>query len=403
MSDSWAWRPLGELFEIGAGKTMSAAARAGGSKIPFLRTSNVFWDRLELSTVDEMTIPPHELPHKLLEPGDLLVCEGGDIGRAAIWAGEIVPMSFQNHLHRLRPKAEDVEPRFYVFFLQSAFTQQGIFQGAGNKTTIPNLSSGRLAALEVPHPSLDDQEAVVSVLGAVRESMTVHDESVALATELKQSVMTEIFTNGLFGEEPKETAIGPVPTTWTVGPVGDFARFQRGFDITKKQQVESGTVPVVSSGGIRSFHNVSAAKGPGVVIGRKGSIGSVHYVDEDYWPHDTTLWCSDFRGNLPKFIFYRMQLLDMKRLDSGATNPALNRNFLHAEAISWPDKEEQARIVEVIESIDQKIELHKKRRAVLEDLFGSLLLKLMTGDLSIADLELTAFKTERTELEEIPA
>ena len=157
MNEAWTWRPLGEMFEIGAGKTMSAAARNGPDKTPFLRTSNVLWDEIDLSSVDEMAIPDHQLPAKLLRRGDLLVCEGGEIGRAAIWNGEVETMSFQNHLHRLRPIVEEVEPRFYVYFLQSAFTQLGIFEGAGNKTTIPNLSRSRLAGLEVPQPRIDEQ------------------------------------------------------------------------------------------------------------------------------------------------------------------------------------------------------------------------------------------------------
>src|SRR5437764_79403 len=122
MNGTWPLRRLGELFEIGAGKTMSAAARNGDQKVPFLRTSNVLWDEIDLTTVEAMTIPAHELQAKLLRPGDLLVCEGGEIGRAAIWNGEAEFMSFQNHLHRLRPLTDDVEPRFYVYFLQSAFT-----------------------------------------------------------------------------------------------------------------------------------------------------------------------------------------------------------------------------------------------------------------------------------------
>ena len=150
MNEAWTWRPLGGLFEIGAGKTMSAAARNGPNKTPFLRTSNVLWDEIDLSSVDEMSIPDHELPVKLLRRGDLLVCEGGEIGRASIWDGQVETMSFQNHLHRLRPIDPNVEPHFYVFFLQSAFTQLGIFEGAGNKTTIPNLSRSRLAGLDVP-------------------------------------------------------------------------------------------------------------------------------------------------------------------------------------------------------------------------------------------------------------
>lgn len=389
MSEEWAWRPLGQLFHIGAGKTMSAAARAGVNKVPFLRTSNVLWDRLDLSAVDKMAIPPHELPDKLVERGDLLVCEGGEIGRAAIWDGSIEPMAFQNHLHRLRPKQDDVDPRFYVYFLQSAFTQLGIFEGAGNRTTIPNLSSGRLAALDVPHPPLLVQQAVVAVLAAVRDAITVNDKAVRAAIELKQAVMADVLVRGLGSQEMRDTEIGPVPATWAVGVVGDFAEFQRGFDITKKEQVTSGPIPVVSSGGVKSFHNVAAVAGPGVVIGRKGSIGSVHYVATDFWPHDTTLWCKDFHGNDPKFVYYRLQTVEMKRLDSGATNPALNRNFLHEEPLSWPDVDEQKEIVDVIEAVDEKIQLHERRRDSLDELFRSLLYKLMTGEVSTDDIVLS--------------
>ncbi len=82
---------------------MSAAARAGAQKVPFLRTSNVFWDEIDITTVDEMSMSEDELAGKSLLPGDLLVCEGGEIGRAAVWEGQVDVMSFQNHLHRLRP------------------------------------------------------------------------------------------------------------------------------------------------------------------------------------------------------------------------------------------------------------------------------------------------------------
>ena len=194
MNDAWPWRPLGELFEIGAGKTMSAAARNGPDKIPFLRTSNVLWDEIDLSSVDEMSIPQHELPDKLLRPGDLLVCEGGEIGRAAIWNGEVGTMSFQNHLHRLRP-IEDVEPRFYVYFLQSAFTQLGIFEGAGNKTTIPNLSRSRLAALKVPQPPKREQQAIVQALAQVRKAVGFHRRKAALLEELFRSLLRILMTS----------------------------------------------------------------------------------------------------------------------------------------------------------------------------------------------------------------
>ena len=367
---------------------MSAVARDGANKTPFLRTSNVFWDEIDISVVDEMAIPPHELAGKLVQPGDLLVCEGGDIGRSAIWNGEVDTMSFQNHLHRLRPIAEDVEPRFYVYFLQCAFTQLGIFEGAGNKTTIPNLSRNRLADLEVPQPAIGEQRAITQALAWVRSAMKTHDRSNAIAQELKRTTMRELFSRGTRSEARNETEIGLVPESWKIGKLGQFASFQRGFDITKSDQSD-GQIPVVSSGGIRSYHNEAGAKGPGVVIGRKGSIGTLHYIETDYWPHDTTLWCTDFHGNIPKFVFCRLHVLDLKKLDSGAANPALNRNFLHDEMISWPGVGEQREIVEILDAIDRKIALHQRKRAVLEDLFKALLHKLMTGEIRVADLDLS--------------
>ena len=216
MNGSWTWRPIGELFEIGAGKTMSAAARNGTNKTPFLRTSNVLWDEINLASVDEMSMLEREIPAKLLSNGDLLVCEGGEIGRAAVWNGEIETMSFQNHLHRLRPIVKDLEPRFYVFFLQSAFTQLGIFEGAGNKTTIPNLSRGRLAELRVPQPSLNEQQSISKLLGRVRDAIRVQKRSISIALELKRATMHTLFTRGLRGESQKETEIGPVPESWGV-------------------------------------------------------------------------------------------------------------------------------------------------------------------------------------------
>src|SRR5437868_6581370 len=125
-NERWEWCSVDSLFEISAGKTMSPAARNGENRTPFLRTSNVLWDQIDLTELDTMEIPAAELAQKSLKQGDLLVCEGGEIGRAAIWSGQLKEVSYQNHLHRLRPIVHDVEPRFYVYFLQSAFTQLGL-------------------------------------------------------------------------------------------------------------------------------------------------------------------------------------------------------------------------------------------------------------------------------------
>lgn len=107
---------------------------------------------------------------------------------------------------------------------------------------------------------------------------------------------------------------GLVTKHWTKGKLQDLVFFQRGFDITKAQQTE-GSIPVISSSGVTSYHNEARAAGPGVVIGRKGTLGSVHYSETDYWPHDTTLWSKDLRGSNPRFVYFYLHTINFKRFD----------------------------------------------------------------------------------------
>ena len=393
MNDVWTWRPLGELFEIGAGKTMSAAARNGANKTPFLRTSNVLWDQIDLSSVDEMSIPGHELPAKLLRRGDLLVCEGGEIGRAAIWNGEVETMSFQNHLHRLRPIVEEVEPRFYVYFLQSAFTQLGIFEGAGNNTTIPNLSRSRLAGLEVPQPEIDEQQAIVTVLARVRKAIKTHEQNVLLARDLKRAAMQTLFTRGLRGEPQKETEIGPVPESWETPCVADAVRpyrFDRAIQVPKSAYADTGRWPIIDQGQefftgyVDDEARVIRPESPIIIFGDHTRI--FKFVDFEFaLGADGTKPLLAEDGFNPKYLYHALSNLDVP-------TRGYNRHYtvLSQMLIGKPDPDEQREIVAILDAIDRKIDLHRKKRAVLDDLFKALLHKLMTGEICIADLDLSA-------------
>jgi type I restriction enzyme S subunit len=147
----------------------------------------------------------------------------------------------------------------------------------------------------------------------------------------------------------------------------DIAVFQRGFDITVKEQQE-GIVPVISSGGISSHHNEFKVRGPGVVIGRKGTLGTVHYSESDFWPHDTTLWVKDFRGNDPKFVYYFLKTLGLERFDAGASNPTLNRNHIHKLKVKLPNFKVRSKIASILSAYDELIENNTQRIALLEQM-----------------------------------
>ncbi len=156
------------------------------------------------------------------------------------------------------------------------------------------------------------------------------------------------------------------PQSWSHRKLSDLVFFQRGFDITQAEQ-KPGDIPVISSSGVSSHHSAFKAEGPGVVIGRKGTLGKVHFVDENYWPHDTTLWSKDLKGNNPRFVYYFLQTLDFKRFDVGSSNPTLNRNHIHDLDVAIPPLPEQNRIAEYLCAYDDLIENNRRRMALLEE------------------------------------
>lgn len=153
---------------------------------------------------------------------------------------------------------------------------------------------------------------------------------------------------------------------WSKSTLGELAFFQRGFDITKKEQ-KDGPYPVVSSSGIQSFHSKATVEGPGVVIGRKGTLGTVFYIEDDFWAHDTTLWVKDFQGNNPKFVYYFLKTLGLENFDSGGANPTLNRNHIHGIEILKPSLSTQQRIANILSNYDRLIDNNTRRITLLEE------------------------------------
>lgn len=149
--------------------------------------------------------------------------------------------------------------------------------------------------------------------------------------------------------------------------IKDLLTLQRGFDITKKEQLE-GPYPVVSSSGITSFHSEFMVKGPGVVIGRKGSLGTAFYIKSNFWPHDTTLWVKDFKGNDPYYIYCLLQSLHLEKLDSGSANPTLNRNYVHEVEVFKVGAQQQKNIRKIAFAIDQMINTNLQICSELESM-----------------------------------
>jgi type I restriction enzyme, S subunit len=145
----------------------------------------------------------------------------------------------------------------------------------------------------------------------------------------------------------------------------DMLTLQRGFDLPEPRR-EEGSVPVLASTGIVGFHSEKRVDGPGVVIGRSGSIGGGQYIADDFWPLNTTLWVKDFKGHNARFVYYLLRTIDFTVFNAGAGVPTLNRNHLESLLVPVFDPRAEARIADILSAYDDLIENNRRRMALLE-------------------------------------
>ena len=154
--------------------------------------------------------------------------------------------------------------------------------------------------------------------------------------------------------------------SWEIKKFIDFIVLQRGHDLTK-EQIRPGIFPVVTSTSIMGYHNAFKAEGPGVITGRSGTIGEVQYVEDNYWPHNTSLYVKDFKGNHPRFVYYFMKNFGTGRAKSGSAVPTLNRNSLSGIDVCIPEIGKQRKISDILTAYDDLIENNQKQIKLLEE------------------------------------
>ena len=152
---------------------------------------------------------------------------------------------------------------------------------------------------------------------------------------------------------------------WSSGRLGDFIELKRGYDLPQAKR-HSGLVPLVSSSGVSDRHSIAMVKGPGVVTGRYGTIGQVFYVEDDFWPLNTTLYVRDFKGNDPKFIHYFLKTVDFFAYSDKAAVPGVNRNHLHEALVTVPPLSMQRNIASFLGALDDRITLLRETNTTLE-------------------------------------
>jgi type I restriction enzyme S subunit len=199
----------------------------------------------------------------------------------------------------------------------------------------------------------------------------------------------------------KQTELGVIPEDWEIKSIAQIAPLQRGFDLLTTK-VNAGSIPVVYSNGVMNYHDTAMAHGPGVVTGRSGTLGKVHYIEEDYWPHNTSLWVTRFNGNSPKFIYYLYTYIGFERFASGSGVPTLNRNDAHEFQAPIPSTfNEQAAIAAALTDADALIKSLEQLLAKKRQIKQGAMQELLTGKKRLPTFE-NKLGYKRTEVGLIP-
>jgi type I restriction enzyme S subunit len=391
---SWDISSLGDLFDLQQGKALSQKARTGISPRPFLRTINVLWGRVDLTFVDQMDFTEEEFKKLSLKKGDLLVCEGGEIGRSAVWDLTDEGFCCQNHVHRLRRKTDGIIPEFVMYWLQAGFLHLRIYGGVGNKTTIPNLSGTKLKQLLMPVPPLSEQKAIAAILSKVQDAIEIQEKIVAKLRELRSATMAKLFREGLRGELLKQTEIGEIPESWEVVCIGDLIKLSSGnsrpTDLSP-ERTTSTPFPVYGGNGVMGYTSQNLTACESIVIGRVGAYcGSIHVCPVYSWITDNALFHRNPISEKASLFFLAelFEKLKFNELRRQGAQPLITQGIINGVKISLPSKLEQEEIALFAILLNKKINVSEQKNKALKVLFSTTLHQLMTGQLRVNQLKI---------------
>lgn len=220
----WERKKLGDLFDVQLGKMLNEKAKQG-ILLPYLANFNVRWGSFDLSRLNEMSFSESERKKFSLKPGDLLMCEGGEIGRCAVWQQANKTLYYQKALHRLRPLTTDISSEFVYYYMQHIATKGELPKLVG-ETSIAHLTWEKLICLLIHVPSRHEQDQIVSTLSTWDQAIEKTERLIAA----KENRFLWLSCRYLFGSNrpnakaSKRTKWFSVPDHWKIVKIGSIAK-----------------------------------------------------------------------------------------------------------------------------------------------------------------------------------
>ena len=321
-----------------------------------------------------------------VEKDDVLLNITGDsVARVCQVPDEVLPARVNQHVAIIPPQKEKLYKSYLKYSLLNPPFKNFMFGLSSVGGTRNALTKGMIEDFKLTLPPLKTQHRIASILSSLDDKIELNRQTNQTLEAIAQALFKEWFFDfnfpGATGEM-QDSELGKIPKGWTVGLVGDLFELQRGFDLPSNTRT-SGYYPVIAASGFNGYHNEYKLKPPGITTGRSGVLGNVFYVQEDFWPLNTSLYIKNFREATPLYSFFILQNMDLKSMNGGSAVPTLNRNEVHKVKVIIPIKNLIINFEKAVLPLFQQIRNNEDQTKSLTQLRDTLMPKLMKGEIKI--------------------
>ena len=361
---------------IDYGYTVSAIHEPVGPR--FLRITDIVPDHLEWSSVPFCHIESSKREKYFLRSGDIVIARTGATTGWSKFIKEAPDAVFASYLVRLRTN-QSVNARYVGFVVESQIYKNFVHQHIGGAAQ-PNANAQILTSYQLPLPPLHVQHRIAGILSAYDELIENSQRRIKILEEMARSLYREWFVNFRFPGHQKvpltDSPLGPIPKGWEVKKLGDILELNYGKAL-KKGERRDGEFPVFGSSGIVGYHDAYLVNGPGIIVGRKGNVGSVFWSDEGFFVIDTAYFVT---SSLPlRFLFYVLPTLNF--INSDAAVPGLSRNQAYSLEILVPAANLLSRFCELADTFERQALTLQRKLQNLRRTRDLLLPRLLSGQL----------------------
>jgi type I restriction enzyme S subunit len=348
--------------------------------------------------------------HKL-ELSDIVFSRRGDVTKNALVRPHEVGWLCGTGCLKVRlGKQTLADPKFISYSLRLQETKDWLIRHAVG-ATMPNLNTGILATVPMTLPSLKVQRSIAAVLGALDDRITLLRETNATLEAIAQALFKSWFvdfdpvrakmagrapegmidaTAALFPDAMEETELGLVPKGWMTTRIDSLMELAYGKAL-KAETRRPGRVPVYGSGGVTGWHDEALVSGPSIIVGRKGTVGSIYWESRPFYPIDTVFYVKS--GRPLNYCHQLLRTLGLSDMNTDAAVPGLNRENVYRLLVPCVPSDVLQAFDEIAQALRNGIDRNANHAEALSDLRDTLLPRLISGQLRLPDAQTTLEST----------